>query len=784
MRFTLGRVVHFYWMIVILGLIVLFAYGAKFYWSSGLLNIEYVSNLYDGTSKVKAVKERNDIEELKKFVDGDRIKDANKIFLRLEADIKDLKSIKSIERPTFEDNDKKLKLALSNMQSSPELTTILNNITSKVTTFENFVNENKWPTLTKMAMNLRVKVSPGRLMTGGLFNFERTQNLTQSINNDIEALINFTESSGLQPDIRMAIINRIKTISKDAEPLSNYIEEHKNFNRIYKDFSNDYQVWFKQVEPEIALKKIQFEKSSQTIIYSLIILFTGLITALALGMVIYNFSSKRGSVKTEKLILDTIKDSLLPLEAKKVENFSNEFKNDLDKYRDYVHKRMTYGSIFQEAMPFASILLDSNLNLVWGNSHFYTQWQLQNFNQDGDDSLSWDFLQRFTDLDDNSSMLSALRLSTAGVYKIQVKNYSMAKSIPYEMHVSPVDYAGQKRIMVIFYPLSESQSLLDKQKSQITSPVVKILEAYINESVDGEMKAQVKKEVESAGIGEVFSKLNTYVEQNEKRRDELNLEIENLEFNLQEQKNIISELRKYLVASFENQRASVEKYTHFKSSVTAVLDARDQLEDQFKFMLNTSRELYKDQSQVLSSADKAEKSVDEYLKSLKTITHLKAEFKDLKNNVDEFKSRIVQLLDQFMIFQSHEVDSTRLEQFLGKVKFEIKGFEKVLIDFGKVVTQLDVTVTKVDMMVETREKIDLDPIRHKLDSIKNNLENAQFSASRIAQTTHAKDEEMVQSLKGIVINLKTEMKRIDEMCKLTGLTSDHLKMISSNEDRV
>ena len=69
MRFTLGRVVHFYWVAVMVAMISLFAYGAKFYWSSGLLNIDYVSNLYDGTSRVKAVKERNDVDELKKFVD-------------------------------------------------------------------------------------------------------------------------------------------------------------------------------------------------------------------------------------------------------------------------------------------------------------------------------------------------------------------------------------------------------------------------------------------------------------------------------------------------------------------------------------------------------------------------------------------------------------------------------------------------------------------------------------------------------------------------------------------
>jgi len=64
MRFTLGRVVHFYYVAVLVAMTGLFLYGAKFYWDSGLLNIEYVSNLYDGTSKVKAVKDRNDIDEI------------------------------------------------------------------------------------------------------------------------------------------------------------------------------------------------------------------------------------------------------------------------------------------------------------------------------------------------------------------------------------------------------------------------------------------------------------------------------------------------------------------------------------------------------------------------------------------------------------------------------------------------------------------------------------------------------------------------------------------------
>jgi len=782
MRFTLGRVVHFYYVAVLVAMTGLFLYGAKFYWDSGLLNIEYVSNLYDGTSKVKAVKDRNDIDEIKKFVDGDRIKDAHKIFTRLEEDVHDLKAIKPVgEKSTFDDNLKKVKTQLSNFQSAPELTTILNNITSKVTTFENFVTEKKWPTLTKMSMNLRIKTSPGRLMQGGLYNFEKTQNLALSVNNDIEAMTNFTESSGLPADIKGAILNRIKTIKSESANLDSYIEDHKAFNRTYKDFATDYQTWFKMVEPEIALKKIQFEKSSQTILYSLIIIFASFGTSIALGFVLYNWSSKRASQKTEKLILDTIKDGLLPLEGKRAVKFSSEFEAELDKYHDYVHKRMTFGSIFQEAMPFASILLDSNLNLVWGNPHFYKEWSLQNFDEEGGD-LTWDFLQRFTDLEDNSALLSALRMSTPGIYNIQVRSGSGATPArPYEMHVSPVDYAGQKRIMIIFYPTSEVQEKINAQRTAIISPMLSLIEAQTNESITTDKKAALRSQIEKAGGVELYTNFNHYVEKCETSRDDLSSEIERLESALNEQRNIVTDMRKSLVASFETQRTQVAKYNQFKSAVSSVLDARDQLEEQFRFVINSSREFYKDQNKIFSTAENAEKTVDEYIRSLKTITSLKGEFKELKGNVDEFKSRIVQVLDQLLIFQNHEDDTLRVDQFLGKIKLEMKGFEKVLNNFNEVVTQLDVTVTKMDMIVEGREKIDLESIRTRLDAIRNNLDNANFSASKLTNISHSKDEELVAVLKTLVLNLKSEMKRIDDMCKLSGLTEEHLKVISPEQ---
>lgn len=781
MRFTLGRAIHFYYVTVLVAVTTLFAYGVKHYWDTGLLNIDYVSNLYDGTSKVKAVKDRNDVEELKKFVDGDRIKDANKIFARLESDIHDLKAIKAIdEKSNLDDNLKTVKASLVAFSSGPELSTILNNLNSKVSAFEAFVTEKKWPTLTRMSINLRMRLSPSRLMNGGLYNFEKTQNLAQSVNNDLEAMTNFTESSGLQPDIKTAIINRIKTLKNESANLTVYLDSHTKFNRTFKEFAAGYAAWFKLVEPEIAYKKIQFEKSSQTVLYSLIAVFAGLVGSVVMGFVIYNFTTKNSAEKTEKLVIDTIKDGLLPVESKLATKFSPDFILEFEKYREYAHKRMSFGSIFQEAVPFATILLDSNLNMVWGNSHFYEQWQLQNFKED-EESLTWDFLQRFTNLEDNSSILSALRMSTSGSYKIQVKSNTMAAALPYEMYVSPVEYSNQKRIMVIFYPRAEAQQDLVNQKIAITTTIMQALDLQIEEKMTTELKNELRIASEKAGVADVYSKLTQYIEKAESIQDELNNEIEALETQAAEHRNISSEMRKSLVSSFETSRASVDRYNQFKNSVSMVLDSRDQLEEQFKFAMNSSREIFKDQNRILSSAEKAEKNVDDYIRSLRTITVLKGEFKELRVNVEEFKTRIVQALDQLLIFQNHESDTQRVDQFLGKIKFEMKGFEKVLSSFGEVVTQLDVTVTKVDMMSEAREKVDLDSIRYRMESLKNNLENVQFSANKITQSAHSKDEEMIGALKVLVGNLKVEMKRINDMCRMTGMSPEHLQAISPNQ---
>lgn len=779
MRFTMNRTLQYYYVLALVGGVSLFSYGTYHYWKQGPLNVEYVSALYEGTSLVDDVKKRNDVEELKKYVDGDRIKDALNVLERMDGDLKELEKIKAIdEESSFNTNYQKVKASVSSLSTQPVLTTILTSVSGKISQFENFVIEKKWPTLSKMATNLRIKTSPSKIISGGLYNFDKTSNLIASINNDLEAMSNFTQSTGLAQDIKMAILNRIQVLKNETVQLDRYVEEHNKFNKIFKDFNGDYQKWFKQVEPEIALRKLEFEKNSQYILFSIAIFVLGGTVAIGFGVWLNTWSDKQNSKNVEKTILNVVQHSLIPTEGKLHDVYSTEFVNEFERYRDFVHKRMTFGSIFQEALPFPGLLLDSNLNLIWANHHFYKTWQLDNFDEKTE-TLTWDFVQRFTNLDDQSSLMNALRLNHSGIIPIQVRPATSDDGgMPFEMYVSPVEYSGQKRIMIIFYPLNAIEENLKIQKNSIVEPTVMALNAIHNDNFSPELQTKISAELDFAGSKEIFDSLKSVHDIKLRERNELNAEIERLDDLLSKTLNTMSDMRKNLVSNLETQRMSVDKFNQLKNAFGVLLDTRDQLEEQMRMISMSTRELFKDQSKMITTVESSEKMVSDYTKSMKLIAEVKSQFKGIRSEVDDFRMRMIQLLDQLLIFQTADSDNSKIEQFLGKMKFEIKSFDRVLNQLAEVGTQMDVQLTKIEMMNESRSVIELQPLKERFDQVKASFENVQFATSKTSQVSHMKDDEMVQALKTLVVNQKADMKRTDELCLLSGMTPEHLKMIA------
>lgn len=763
MRLTFEKTLQVFYLSTLLIFTGLFAYGVKYYWQNGLINTEYVSNLYDASNRVKSVKDRDDARELLKYINGDRLKEAQLKFKRIESDVKDLKLVKSIDSGNpLEAELKTISAELNNIQNRPDINTIINRLTTSVTGFENFVSDNNWPTISRMTRNLRMKLSPSRLMINGMYSLDRIVTLNETVANDLEALTNFVKASDLKPDVVTALVNRLKVLKTDAENLQGYVEERKSINNVVTSFTKNFNSWFKTVEPEISLKKMQFEKSSNTIIFSLIGAFTFLIASFVSGIFVYNFVKRRNVGKIEKLIVETLKEKIIAVEAKPLKNFSAEFNLEITKYREYIHKRMSFGAIFQESIPFATIILDSELGLVWGNKNFYEEWQLQNFKDDGD-SLNWEFLKRFTDITDESILQKAFDSQEVLNQIISVKTNSMAESVPFDMYVTSVDYAGEKRVVITFYPETKKVEALRIQKENLLAPLNELLDLQLKEELTIDLKNEIKEKALSAGSEETYLKSCQLIEKVEQMTDELHSELEIYETKLSEETQMNEDLKKKLSNTIELQRESIALYSVLRDSFLSLFDSRDQVGDQFKLALENSRDLFKIQSDVFNVAVLAESNITSYEKSVRQVTQQKVELKTLKNELEEYKSKVTQILDQLLVFQTNDTDFGKLDQSLSKIKAEMRSFEKVLKQFTEISTNLDVAITKLDILLDSREMINLDEMSKKILDIKSNLENVQFTGQQLVTQSQAKDEELFSIVKKLVTNLKTEIRYSHEM---------------------
>lgn len=200
-----------------------------------------------------------------------------------------------------------------------------------------------------------------------------------------------------------------------------------------------------------------------------------------------------------------------------------------------------------------------------------------------------------------------------------------------------------------------------------------------------------------------------------------------------------------------------------RDSFLSLFDSRDQVGDQFKLALENSRDLFKIQSDVFNVAVLAESNITSYEKSVRQITQQKVELKTLKNELEEYKSKVTQILDQLLVFQMNETDFGKLDQSLSKIKAEMRSFEKVLKQFTEISTNLDVAITKLDILLDSREMINLDEVSKKILDIKSNLENVQFTGQQLVAQSQAKDEELFSIVKKLVTNLKTEIRYSHEM---------------------
>ena len=746
MNLRLNRSLQIFYALVITLSLGIAGYGAYYFWQNGPFDSENITTVYEASLQLDELKKKKYVANIKKQVENDRVRDAVRSMENFERKARNLNTIKSVE--AFESLSKKLnqnKKYLNGLLNYPELSTVILILGNKVANFESFVVQNRWRTLTRMSRRIKAKLSVSRVRTPGFFNHKKLSNLHKSITRDLNTMKSVTSNSVLTATNKRQILTNLKTLDTELNMLKRFLNSLDDFNASYKAFNGAYSDWMMEIEPAVALNKIELEKNNQKLLMGFVSLLGFWALALVLGYFVYRGNRKSIRKEIESVTLRTIKDGIIPFESKIDYPGTEIFNREVLKYREYVHKRMSFGSVFQDAVPFSCILLDSNLNVVWANELFYSTWDLNGTDKDG--NVSWDYLQRFTNLGEDDPVLMAHGQGIAGIYQIQVKRNADEDTLPYEMYVSPVDYGGQKRIMIFFYPLTSLEETIHNQTKSIVGPVSRTLDALATSGFNPEFQTKVENDFEVAGIGEIYDKFQNYNSFVTQQKHGLLTEIENLENKVLDLQQMIATIREFQTEKGSGIENAIESFQTSRNTIVHNIDLRYELEDNFQSTLNTARNILKEENSLLERSKKAGTIIEENIRAFESVSKTKDDFKVLRDKVDDFKGRLSQSIEQTLLFLKREGADQRLEQSLSRIKLEMKGVEQVFSAFGEVVKNLDIGLSKIGLIINESEVPDFTDFQGKLESAREEIENLTFHLGRVSRSGERSDELMVQSLK-------------------------------------
>ena len=579
--------IHGYYFVVFLLAAGFIVYGSRHFMVNGnVLSVYEAAVRFD-----KLEEEEGQLAGAKSLVGFSRSEEASAVIAFLIKETRFLDSVVPLESY----KDLKLHLdeldhILTKLPSSEQLASLQRKLYEKASGLEKLANERQWEEFEGVFKRMGAKIQDAKF-----FGLNNVSQFLKSVDEDVRYVGEAVEKKPILKSVNLG---------REMGILNQYVEDLKSISSAWERAEKSYVTWRGGVAPEISLKKINLSKTFENIFWGMVALLCFFLVACGGGIFVGKILEKSIRKKFEVFATRIIKDGIFPVERKIDIKLSQDFEAEFVNLRAYFHKRLGFGSMVQEAMPFPILLLDSNLNLLWANKLFYEKWGINN----NEIPLSWDYLLQFTDLKGKNPALEALKGEVAGIYNIKIliksSNEKMEESV--EMYVNPVNYGKKKRVMVLFYPLGSLEAIIEDKTKDIIGPVVKTLDTFEK----GDFGQTMAEDFARVGIGDVFENFNTHYQFLEKQRNQLNVEMGKVENILDDQHKLSSEFKMLLKSDEEVMMQSLHAFARFKNSLINIIGMREQLEKTYRESVHVAQNLLEENDQIWSGYEKIVDSVN------------------------------------------------------------------------------------------------------------------------------------------------------------------------------
>lgn len=728
-----------------------------YFWKSGFIDGSRNKELHKANYILESITTEKPLKDVRLSVYNENPKQAIEKLTELEKKIEKLNVLADDDKfSEIKKESGEVKTAIANLISFSKTSKIISVFNSKLEKFNDYVKDKEWRTLTRTSSRVLG-------LTQGHINKKKLGKLVGTIDKDFSYMLKITDNSVLSQPEKAEINSRISNLQIETSMLEKYTRERNVFYAKINDFNKNLNSWIERVSPELSYQRLQVEQMGRYYmmgLFGILILVSGLFFS---SFIFQRWHRRNANGELEAFLEKFVSNRIVANSKENYGDFSNQFKNFTDDISDYVEKRMSYGSIFQKALPLSSIMLDKNLKVAWANKQFCEDWALSE-DEIKKDYLSWDYLSKLTNLGDNDPVLEALRNKVAGIYQVQIRVSEDAEVSPFEMFVNPVEYKNETRVMLFFYPLYHLQETIKEQAKTINNPIEKTLRLIASNEFRSYPKDELQTEYKIAGISPLLDKFENIVSIFESEQSRLFDQIEMLYHKIEvlENKTNVIEFENQKIS--ENNKGQINDLKSFKENIIQASVTGKMSEELAKSEIESIERMISSFESNYSKAKTLKGMIASLSSAMPKFAIVKDEVKAHKNLLSDTKMRLSHSLSQMVHLKKKITDAEVLERFNNsyeRVGVEFKNLDATSIELDKKISSLEVMLSKGQIVLnDVHSKLqhfDLTPEGHALVNGKDELERYKREFAKVSGVIDNVEAPLIKNLKSMYLHTKANL---------------------------
>lgn len=726
-------------------------------------SIDDIVTLFKSIDHFELIKKEKPFDQIHKAIDQNQTEVAIEHLGSLEKKMRSVAlSLRSESHNVVLSELQKSRNGLDQVLSFGKISKIIVVLTSKMEAFHQYVLENNWKTLIRVSSRSQtILENLSKNLNGPLLN-KNLENAQEALMKNLDWMEEITQKSLLSEEIKGQITGRLNGMKTEHSMLKEYKSVIADQEILLKSSKKMFEAWLSGVSPQLSLRQLEIENLQKKVVYYISSLVGMVIVFIFINILLYRSFVRKRDETIKELVLSFIKDGLLPANAKLPIDFGHAFECDFVKLRDYLHKRMSFGKLFQEAVPFSCILLDSNLNVVWGNDLFYESWGLDEY-KDRQDGVSWDFLSQYTNLGEQDPVMDALTGNIAGIYQLQIK-YKTDDSRPFEMYVTPVEYLGEKRVMLFLYPLQSFNETMASQTKAIIGPVGRSLDKLMDGQFDDEFSSLVRKDFRVAGIDPLFGKFADLKAVIDRIQAEYEEKISFQENEIKTKNRVLEDVGQIAKRKDVIIKNMMSEFKNLKQQFVHHSEGSMIWEDIQSNLFHLSEKLVKNTEGLLMQTIELNSLLFDNSNAFNSVANIKADLKNRLKDLENYRTSLLQSIDQILLKQkNHEIDPVDRHQMLINLKVEIKSLDSYIQNLHSISTKLDVSISRVEMILQGGHKVATGELEKELMILKKTLEGLKNDTVTFKTNSQNSEEEFVGQMKVLIDSFKQDVSEHREL---------------------